>query len=156
MLTLSKLSDYAIVLMAFLATRDEARASARTLAEETRIPMPTVVKLLKLLTAGGTLQSIQGRSGGYRLRRAPSDVSVADIIESVDGPIALTQCNREDGGCHIEDSCRVRRHWLLFNGMFRQSLASISLADLSGRAGRVVPVGPPSPAQGARQRKSRA
>ncbi|MGD2074015.1 MAG: SUF system Fe-S cluster assembly regulator [Gammaproteobacteria bacterium] len=137
MLTLSKLSDYALVLMAFLAARDGYRASARTLAEGTRIPMPTVVKLLKLLAAGGTLRSIQGRSGGYRLERAPSDVSVREIIETIEGPIALTECNRDAGSCLIEDSCRVHRHWLLINGVFRQSLANISLADLAGRGLRI-------------------
>ncbi len=137
MLTLSRLSDYAIVVMTFLATREEHRASARTLAEGTRIPRPTVVKLLKLLAAGGALQSIQGRGGGYRLERAPVDISLRDIIESVEGPIALTQCNREAGGCHIEDRCQVRDHWLLINGAFRQSLANIKLADLGSRRLRV-------------------
>ncbi len=151
MLTLSKLSDYAIVLMTFLATREEYRANARTLAEGTRIPLPTVVKLLKLLTAGGALQSSRGRSGGYRLERTPSDVSVREIIESVEGPIALTQCNRKSGGCQIEDRCQVRDHWLLINGAFRQSLANIKLADLSDRSVRVKANWQPEPVDGGRR-----
>jgi FeS assembly SUF system regulator len=136
-LTLSKLSDYALVLMTFLATREGCRANARNLAEGTRIPMPTVVKLLKLLTAGGTLRSIQGRGGGYRLERAPSNVSIREIIEAVEGPIALTECNRKAGNCVIEGSCQLHRHWLTINGAFRQSLANISLQDLTGRGLRM-------------------
>ncbi len=154
MLTLSRLSDYAIVLMTFLATHEECRASARTLAEGTRVPLPTVVRLLKILAAAGALQSIQGRGGGYRLKRAPSDVSVREIIESVEGPIALTECNREAGSCYIEDSCQVRDHWRLINGAFRQSLANISLADLTGRGLRIKASRRPDPA-GACSRRAR-
>ena len=134
MLTLSKLSDYAIVLASCLCTHDACTASAQTLARETAIPLPTVVKLLKLLTAGGTLRSIQGRRGGYRLQRAPSEVPLTEIIEAVDGPIALTECNRETGDCRIQNRCRVHKHWLTINGALRQTLTSISLADLNGPA----------------------
>ena len=152
MLTLSRLSDYAIVLMTFLATREQYRASARTLAEGTRIPLPTVVKLLKLLSAGGALQSIRGRGGGYRLERTPSDLSVSEIIESIEGPIALTQCNRKTGGCHIENGCQVRGHWLLINRAFRQSLANIKLADLSDGSMRANTFWWPDPADGGHRR----
>lgn len=137
MLTLSKLSDYAIVLMTFLAIHDAQRASARTLAQRTRIPLPTVVKLLKLLAAGGALQSIQGRGGGYRLTRMPSDVSLTEIIEAVEGPLAVTECNKEGGDCRIQDSCLVHEHWLVINGALRDALASISLADLSSPGLRI-------------------
>ncbi|MEA3277198.1 MAG: SUF system Fe-S cluster assembly regulator [Pseudomonadota bacterium] len=132
MLTLSKLSDYAIVLVSCLATLDAYTASARTLARATEIPLPTVVKLLKILATGGTLRSIQGRSGGYRLTRAPSEVPLTEIIEAVDGPIAVTECNRETGDCRIQDRCLVHRHWVVINGAFRQALTGISLADLTG------------------------
>ena len=154
MLTLSKLSDYALVLMTFLATRDGCRASARTLAEGTRIPMPTVVKLLKLLAAGGTLRSIQGRSGGYRLGRAPSEVSVREIIETVEGPIALTECNRDAGNCVIEDSCQVQHHWLMINGALRHSLGNISLEDLTARKLQIDGAWQPLPAGTRRRRRA--
>lgn len=131
MLTLSKLSDYAIVLMSFLARHDEYRANAGTLSQATRIPMPTVVKLLKMLVAGGALQSIQGRGGGYRLGRLPGDISLSEIIESIEGPIAVTECNRETGDCRIQDECQVRPHWRVINQALRETLAAISLADLS-------------------------
>jgi len=131
MLALSKLSDYAIVLMTFLATHDEYKESARELAEATRIPLPTVVKLLKRLAASGTLQSTQGRRGGYRLIRRPCDVSITQIIEAVEGPIAVTECNREVSHCRIQASCPVHPHWRVINRALREALANISLADLS-------------------------
>jgi len=90
MLTLSKLSDHAIVLMTFLATHDEYKESARELAEATRIPLPTEVKLLKRLAANRTLQSTQGRRGVYRPTRHPCDFSITRIIEAPEGSIAVT------------------------------------------------------------------
>lgn len=137
MLTLSKLTDYAIVLMSRLAAYGQCTATARVLAQETRIPGPTVIKLLKILAAHGALQSIQGRNGGYRLSRPASGISLAEIIEAVEGQIALTECNREVSDCRIEDSCGVRAHWLVINGALRQALTDISLADL---AGPVLPI----------------
>ena len=105
--------------------------TARALARETHIPGPTVVKLLKILTARGALHSIQGRGGGYRLARNPSEILLTDMIEAVDGPIALTECNRQSGDCQIQSSCLVRGHWAVINEAIRQSLASVSLADLA-------------------------
>lgn len=131
MLKLSKLGDYAVLLMSCLASCDEYTASARMLAQSTRISMPTVVKLLKMLAAGGTVGSIQGRGGGYRLSRAPSEIPLTEIIEAVEGPIALTECNLAAGDCRIQEHCRVRRHWQVINRAFRETLTSINLADLT-------------------------
>ena len=130
-LTLSKLSDYAIVISSCLAASAEGQATARTLAQATRIPLPTVVKLLKIITAGGVLESIQGRNGGYRLARPPTGISLAQIIEAVEGPITLTECNRDASSCRVEAICGVRGHWLVINTAIRQTLAAISLADLA-------------------------
>jgi FeS assembly SUF system regulator len=139
LLTLSKLSDYAIVLMTSLARREACTASAQTLADGTQIPLPTVIKLLKILAADDImlLQSIQGRKGGYRLMRPPSRVSLAAIIEAVDGPIAVTECNRADGACRVQGSCVVQNHWLVINRALRRALTDISLADLTGPASRI-------------------
>jgi FeS assembly SUF system regulator len=130
-LTINKLSDYAIVVAACLAASAGGQATARTLAQATRIPLPTVVKLLKILTAGGVLESIQGRNGGYRLARPPTGISLAQIIEAVEGPITLTECTRDASGCRVEAICGVRGHWLVINTAIRQTLAAISLADLA-------------------------
>ena len=131
MLRLSKLGDYAIVLMSSLSLRDRYTAPARVLAAETKIPWPTVVKLLKILAAGGAVRSVQGRNGGYSLARPPSQISLTEIIEVVEGPIAITECTGEASDCGIENSCQVRRHWLVINGVVRKALTGISLADLA-------------------------
>jgi FeS assembly SUF system regulator len=131
-LTLSRLSDYAIVVVSRLAARGGGgQASARALAEETHIPLPTVIKVLKLLAAQGALASIQGRKGGYRLARPPTAISVIEIIEAVEGPIALTECNREASACRIEPTCGVHRHWLMINTAIRDALTHISVAELA-------------------------
>jgi FeS assembly SUF system regulator len=130
MFRLSKLSDYAIVLASRIAGSEGFVVTARGLSAETEIPWPTVVKLLKQLTAGGVLRSIQGRNGGYALSRPPSKISIIEIIEVIEGSVALTECNRVTGNCAIQKSCRVHKHWLVINKAVRQSLAAISLADM--------------------------
>jgi FeS assembly SUF system regulator len=138
MFRLSKLSDYAIVLMSRIAGGKGKVVTARGLSAETDIPWPTVVRLLKMLTAGGVLRSIQGRKGGYVLSRSPSKVSLIDIIEMIEGSFALTECNHETGNCGIQRSCQVHRHWRVINNAVRQSLAAITLADMSGSTLTVV------------------
>ena len=132
MLRLGRLTDYAIVLCASLADRNGACATARLLSEETGIPRPTVVKLLKILTGAGLACSTQGRHGGYALARTPADIGLTEIIEVVEGRIALTECNREAGNCGIQDSCLTHRHWLAINRAIREVLAGIRVADLAG------------------------
>jgi FeS assembly SUF system regulator len=132
MLRLGRLTDYAIVLSASLAERNDACATARSLSEETGIPGPTVIKLLKILTAAGLAHSTQGRHGGYALARTPDEISLTEIIEAIEGQIALTECNREVGACSIQNSCLTRRHWLVINRALRETLAMIRLADLAG------------------------
>jgi FeS assembly SUF system regulator len=132
MFRLSRLSDYAIVLTSRIARGNGLVVTARGLSSETDIPWPTVVKLLKMLMAGGVLRSIQGRKGGYALARPASKISLIDIIEMIEGPVALTECNRETGNCGIQTSCQVHRHWRVINNAVRQSLAAITLADMNG------------------------
>jgi FeS assembly SUF system regulator len=134
MFRLSKLSDYAIVLTSRIAGSKGFAVTARGLSAQTDIPWPTVVKLLKLLAAGGLLHSIQGRKGGYVLARPPSRISLIEIIETIDGQVALTECNRARGHCGIQGSCQVHSHWKAINNAVRQSLAAVTLADMNGSA----------------------
>lgn len=131
MLRFGRLTDYAIALSASLAAREGHRATARALSLETGIPRPTVVKLLKILTAGGLMRSTQGRRGGYALARPPDGIVLTEIIETVEGRIALTECSDESGACGIQDNCRARHHWPVINRMLREALAGIRLADLT-------------------------
>jgi FeS assembly SUF system regulator len=136
MLKISRLSDYAIVLLAALASETKSgsaprRATARALAEETGISMPTVGKLLKLLHGEGMVHSRQGRAGGYFLAQPAEAISLAEIIEAIDGPIAMTDCFREDHDCAMQDDCAVRPHWEAINRGMHALLDAITLADMS-------------------------
>lgn len=130
MLKISRMSDYAIVLLTAMARTDATQYTARVLADDTGLTLPTVGKLLKMLSAGGLLLSQQGRNGGYRLARTASEISLADIIEAIDGPIAMTECFTVDHDCDREANCGLRPHWQAINQSVRQLLDSTSLAAL--------------------------
>ncbi|KTG17744.1 MULTISPECIES: SUF system Fe-S cluster assembly regulator [unclassified Guyparkeria] len=136
MLKISRLSDYAIVLLTALAgdPRDEPsaqRANARALAKRTGINMPTVGKLLKLLNGEGIVQSRQGRSGGYFLARPAAEITLAEIIEAIDGPIAMTDCFRPDHDCAMQGDCAVRPHWEAINRGVHALLDATTLAEMT-------------------------
>ncbi|MFP4272584.1 MAG: SUF system Fe-S cluster assembly regulator [Halothiobacillaceae bacterium] len=139
MLRISRMSDYSIVLLTTLATQDDRPETARALAARTGLGLATVGKLLKALAQQGLLESIQGRHGGYRLARAAEQISLAQIIEAVDGPIAVTDCDRTDADCDRQSSCNTRAHWQLINQAIRQMLTRTTLADMC-RAPEAVPV----------------
>ena len=131
---LSSLADYAVVMMAAAARRCGAtcRLNATMLAEETGLPLPTVQKLVSKLSSAGLLESARGTGGGFRLARPAASISVADIVEAIEGPIALTAC--VDSGkhdCVVEGTCRVKPHWNAVNGAVKGALAGISLSQLS-------------------------
>ncbi|ANJ66329.1 SUF system Fe-S cluster assembly regulator [Halothiobacillus diazotrophicus] len=131
MLKISRMSDYAIVLLTTLARGETPQSNARALAERTGLSQPTVGKLLKTLTASGLLTSQQGRHGGYRLARAADEISIADIVEAIDGPIAMTECYTADHDCEREANCSVRPHWNTINRGVRELLTGTTLATLS-------------------------
>ena len=131
---LSSLADYAVVMMAAAARHCGAscRLNATLLAEETGLPLPTVQKLVSKLSAAGLIVSARGTGGGFRLARPPAAITVADIVEAIEGPIALTAC--VDSGkhdCAVEGTCRVKPHWNAVNGAVKGALAGISLSQLS-------------------------
>ena len=104
----------------------EARLNATVLAEETGVPLPTAQKLVSRLSAAGLIESARGTGGGFRLSRPPSAISLADIVEAVEGPIALTACvDHGSGDCCIEGNCRVKPHWNVVNGAVRGALAGV-------------------------------
>ncbi len=134
---LSSLTDYAVVMMTAAARHCGAscRLNATLLSEETGLPLPTVQKLVSRLSAAGLIESARGTGGGFRLARPPAAITIADIVEAIEGPIALTACvdsGRHD--CAVEGSCRVRPHWNAVNGAVKGALAGVSLATLSGNA----------------------
>lgn len=131
---LSSLADYAVVMMSAAARHcgGLSRLNATVLAEETGVPLPTAQKLVSRLSAAGLIESTRGTGGGFRLSRPPSAISLADIVEAVEGPIALTACvDHGSQDCCIEGNCRVKPHWNVVNGAVRGALAGVSLASLA-------------------------
>src|ERR1700731_716405 len=133
MLRISKLTDYATVILAALAAEEPKHVrTATALAEETHIAAPTVSKLLKQLQRAGLVASTRGLHGGYHLARPAAQISAAAILDALEGPVALTDCSAGHGNCEIEDTCRVGRVWQRLNLAFRRSLYEVSLAQLAG------------------------
>lgn len=128
---LSNLADYAVVIMCAASRHcGGGRVSAGELAAETGIPAPTVQKVVSKLTGAGLLRSVRGAGGGLQLARPAAAISVADIVEAVEGPIALTACI-EGLDCAIDHNCSVKPHWPKINNALRSALAAISLTSLT-------------------------
>ncbi len=138
---LSNLADYAVITMSQAALhcgsgslvdpdqQKRARVSAAELAAETGLPVPTVQKLVSRLTAAGLLRSVRGAHGGLQLGRPAAAITVADIVEAVEGPIALTACV-DHSPCDFEAGCNMKPHWPIINDALRGALAGITLAQL--------------------------
>lgn len=130
MIKLSRMTDYAIVVMAQMSTQDGLSTASR-LAADTGVPEPSVAKLLKKLAREGLVKSYRGVNGGYALERDAKDINVEEIIAALDGPIAIAAC--VDGGaddCVAENLCPVRGNWNKVNDAIRNALQDVSLADL--------------------------
>jgi FeS assembly SUF system regulator len=132
MLRISRLTDYATLVLATLAEEPERVQTATALAEHTRIAAPTVSKLLKQLQRANLVTSTRGLHGGYQLARPAVQISAADILDALEGPVALTDCAAGHGNCGIEETCRVGRVWQRLNTAIRRSLTEITLAQLAG------------------------
>ncbi len=132
MIRMSRLADYGVVVMTHIAAGSAPLHTTHAVAGATRIPEPTVSKVLKALSRRGLLDSYRGIHGGYALARAPADISVSEIIAALDGPIALTEClDAGVGPCRIENICPTRTNWRTINDAIRRALDGISLADMT-------------------------
>lgn len=133
MIRVSRLADYGVVLACHIAGHHGHCHNAYDLAATTGLPAPTVSKLLAALAKAGILSSVRGAKGGYRLARSADQISAADIVTAVDGPIALTICLEEgsSGLCEVESLCPTRRGWHRLNDAIRAALASVSLSELA-------------------------
>lgn len=130
MFRMNKLTDYGVVLLTRFAQAPFESRSARDLAEELRLPLPTVGKVLKLLVRDGILVSQRGTKGGYALSRPPSEISVTSIIAALEGPVSLTEC-QAPGVCGMERGCPTRANWQVVNRAVLQALTSLTLLDMA-------------------------
>lgn len=142
MLRVSKLTDYATVVMTCLAENPGAIHSAVGLAERVRLELPTVSKVLKQLAQAGLVESFRGTRGGYRLARAPERITVADVVAAIEGPFGMTECSVHAGLCGHEPHCGVRANWRRISDAIEQALRGVTLADMRAPASRrrVIPV----------------
>ena len=136
MLRIGKLTDYATTVMALMAERPADLHSASELAARARLEATTVAKLLKRLAAGGLVESRRGASGGYRLARPANEISVADIVAAMEGPIGVTECSLHDGLCDLESHCGTRGNWQRISAAVEQALRGIRLSEMTDPAAR--------------------
>lgn len=131
MIRITKQTDYGIVLLTHLAAHPERQFNAPDLAQETHLPLPMVSKILKLLVREGILRSQRGVKGGYFLAREAAAVTMAEIIASLEGPIAITECIDEGGLCSHTTMCGVRTNWQRINDALLSALTGITLAEMA-------------------------
>ena len=130
MIRLSKLTDYATVILSFMARDNTHVRAAMEIASATGIALPTVSKILKLLVNAKVLISTRGAKGGYALARAPEKITIAAVISALEGPIALTECSISQQGCEQASGCGIRGNWSLINQTIHNALESVTLADM--------------------------
>lgn len=131
MLRISKLADYGTVVMVYLARHASQWVNTSDIAEQTHVPQPTVSKLLKRLHQVQLVDSKQGSDGGYRLAYPAVEISVADIIQAIDGETAVTQCSDSHEHCVLQPVCQIKGNWRLINHAIHAALTSVTLAEFA-------------------------
>lgn len=139
-LKLNKLADYATVVLSAMAGAPARVSNGPLLAAETHLPAPTVAKILKRLARVGLLESTRGLHGGYRLARDPADISIADIVRAVEGPIALTDCATHGSGCTLSRDCRSHASFRLIDSAIQRALEAVTLDQMAQPSAHEVPV----------------
>ena len=148
MIRISKLTDYAMVIMSHLGQHPETVYQASELATLTHIAKPTTAKVLKKLCQHGLILSQRGASGGYKLAKSPDDISIANIVEALEGPLAVVDCTLGIDRCAIAGSCTIHQPWKQINRVIAETLQSFKLTDLIKRATDAHPPNPSSQQRG--------
>ena len=130
MLRVTKLTDYATVVLTVLAARPEQVLSATELAEAAGLEATTVAKLLKPLAQAGLVIGLRGVNGGYRLARSADAITLIEVVQAMEGPLAITECSQDHSNCGIAHQCGVRTQWRLINDVLADALRSVSLARM--------------------------
>ncbi len=131
MLRISKITDYGTLVLVYLADQSEAQpCPASEVAASVHLSLPTAQKVLKLLTRGGLVTSSRGAGGGYQLARPADEINAAEILDVLEGPVAITECSHEEGDCQLESNCQVGNAWRKISSALRIALKEIKLTDL--------------------------
>ena len=132
MIRMTRLTDYGIMLLThFVRDGGQKIHSARELAVNSKVPQPTVSKIFKLLARNGLLVAHRGVKGGFTLARKPDEITVAEIVKAIEGPISFTECSAHPGKCEVERLCIVRSNWRRINDVVVDALRRITLADMA-------------------------
>ena len=131
MLRVSKLADYAVLIMVFLARFNNQSHTAREIASHTSLSLPTVSKILKIMARGGLLISYRGITGGYGLAKVSNEISIAQILELIDGQFGLTECVHDKGMCHLESVCSIKSNWRVINKKIYDALNKLTLSEMA-------------------------
>lgn len=132
MLRLNRLTDYGVVMLIQMARNRDDLWTASRISQDTGVPLPTVSKLLNALAHADLIASHRGATGGYTLERRAEEITVAEIIQALEGPIALTACvDGATGGCEVESICAMRGNWDKVNKAIKGALAQVTLADMA-------------------------
>ncbi|HHW4677937.1 MAG TPA: SUF system Fe-S cluster assembly regulator [Xylella sp.] len=130
MLRVTKLTDYASVVLTVLAAHPGTVLSANELAQQAGLEPPTVSKILKPLSQAGLVEGLRGAYGGYRLARSATHITLIEIVEAIEGPLAITECSQDHNPCSIAHQCGIRSNWQLINNVIANALRSITLAQM--------------------------
>ncbi len=130
MLRISRLTDYGTMILVYMAGHGPSLCSASDVATGTHLHLPTVQKLLKLLAKSDLVSSVRGAGGGYRLNREPEAISAAEILDALEGPVAITECSTGISQCELEPTCLVGNAWQRINRAIRKAMEDIRLSDL--------------------------
>ncbi len=137
MLRISKLADYAILILSELAKGSDQLASASVLAKNLGLSLPVVSKILKLLAQASLLSSMRGSDGGYRLARLAEEISLAEVVAAIEGTFSVTECCTLNGSCVLDASCSTKKNWKTINQVIFGTLSKVSLKDMMGPLDRL-------------------
>lgn len=144
MLRMSKMADYGMVILTAMAHEPERTRSTAEIGIVTHLPVPSVSKILKILVRAGLVVSLRGAKGGYALSQPPAEISTAQILNAIDGPVGLTECSIAPGLCSQEAGCPVRGNWQRVNRVVLQALEQITLEQMAQPVVESVKLGAPN------------
>ncbi|HVY54018.1 MAG TPA: SUF system Fe-S cluster assembly regulator [Gammaproteobacteria bacterium] len=131
MLRISKLADYATLIMTRLARETDKLSSASSLARSLQLSVPVVSKILKILCQAGLISSARGADGGYKLARLATEISLAEVIAAIEGEMAVTECCSKLSTCALEETCGTKNHWKAINSAIYSALSGVTLQDVA-------------------------
>lgn len=130
MLRISKLADYATMIMSRLAQNAAELCSASLLSKNLNLSLPVVSKILKILCQAGLLTSVRGVDGGYRLAKPAQEITLAAVVSAMEGDLAMTECCSQNGGCVLEGTCAMKKNWQVINGVISAALGRVTIQDM--------------------------